>query len=113
MGCIILVPNSDLDAEPMLRKFSILIFACLAVATPQLLADQVMSQTICDASSVAKAHIAKRFPKFETYGLVETISDGGDHWEIAYQPPKDSIGGGPIVKIDKRTCSVVDFIITQ
>lgn len=108
-----MVQNLDLDAELMLGKPSILLFAFIAVATSQLLSDQVMSQTICDASSVARAHIVKRFPKFDTYGLVETVSDGGDHWEVAYQPPKDSIGGGPIVKIDKRTCSVKDFIITQ
>ena len=67
----------------------------------------------CDPATIAKAHIARHFPSFDGSGLRLLVSERDDVWEIAYDLPDGTLGGAPVVTIEKRTCAVVRLRHTQ
>lgn len=77
------------------------------VAVLQLMANQTMSQPTCDPLRVAQEYNAKRYPSFDPAGQTLVISETGNLWELTYELPKGTLGGAPVITIDKRTCKVV------
>jgi hypothetical protein len=68
---------------------------------------EVMSQSECNVEKTAEDFVAKRFPSFDSAGTKLIVSETAGFWEVTYQLPAGTLGGVPIVTIDKRTCTVV------
>src|SRR5438105_733043 len=100
--------NKDLESHPVNVNTQLVLVA--AVATVQLAGDTAMSQPKCDAYRVAQDYIGKRYPRSD---LKPIISETEGIWELRYELPRDTLGGGPVIKIDKRTCKVVYAIHEQ
>ncbi len=90
-----------------------LALAMATFCTIQTMADQTMSQTNCDMLKTAQAYIARQYPFFDAAGLKPLISEQGNLWRLTYELPRGTLGGVPIVTIDKRTCLVVHAEHTQ
>jgi len=83
-------------------------FAAIAIIVPlEFMGRQAMSQPGCDFMKIAQAYIATKFPFFDPAGLKPFISDSGNLWELTYELPRGTLGGTPIITIDKRTCTVI------
>lgn len=85
----------------------------VVVAVLPLTEKEAMSQPKCDMLSVAQQYIAKQFPSFDSTGLKLVTSESGNLWELTYELPRGTLGGVPIITIDKRTCKVVRAEHTQ
>lgn len=77
------------------------------IFTFELMMSQAMSQPKCDFLVVAREYIAKRYPTFDAAGLEPVVSETEKFWEITYELPKGTLGGAPVITIDKQTCKVV------
>jgi hypothetical protein len=87
-----------------LARFTVVIAIIVSL---ELIGRQAMPQPGCDFMKMAQAHIAKQFPFFDPAGLKPFISDSGNLWELTYELPRGTLGGTPIITIDKRTCRVI------
>jgi hypothetical protein len=65
------------------------------------------------AVQVAHDYVAARFPEFDTTKNPPVVHDYGDSWEVEYDLPKDTLGGTPVVIVDKRTLTVLRSFHTQ
>ena len=83
------------------------------VTAAQLIVGQSMSHANCELLRIAEQTIAKRYPTFDPTGKKLVISEKGHLWEMTYTLPPDTLGGAPIITIDKRTCTVVRVQLTQ
>ena len=72
-----------------------------------------MAQSPCDFFGIAQQFIAERYPTFDLKELRPTVSETDSLWELTYELPKGTLGGVPIITIDKRTCAIVRAIHTQ
>lgn len=72
-----------------------------------------MSQPKCDLILIAQRYIREHFQNFDPNGLRLVISEQSHLWQLTYELPADTLGGVPIVTIDKRTCKVVRAEHTQ
>jgi NTF2 fold immunity protein of polymorphic toxin system component len=79
----------------------------------QMTPNQTMSQADCDMLKIAREYIAGRYPLFDAAGLTPVISERGNQWRMTYELPRGTLGGVPIITIDKRTCTVVHAEHTQ
>lgn len=61
----------------------------------------------------AERSIVKTYPAFDLKEFRQAITENGNLWELAYEMPSNTLGGVPIITIDKRTCKVVRIIHTQ
>jgi hypothetical protein len=66
-----------------------------------------MAQDNSDVMKVAQEFISSRYPSFNADGLDPIISERGNLWRVTYRLPQGTLGGGPTVIIDKKTCEVV------
>ena len=73
----------------------------------QLVVGEAMSQPRCDLLKIAQQVIAERYPDFDATGLQLLISETDTLLELTYEIPRGSLGGAPIITIDKRRCTVV------
>jgi hypothetical protein len=64
-------------------------------------------------AQIAKEHVAVRFPTFDTNKNPVVVRDKEDFWEVEYELPKDTIGGTPVVIIDKATQKIIRSFHTQ
>ena len=72
-----------------------------------------MSQPSCDVLQVAQEYIAKRFPSFDVTRFKPVISEQGSFTEVTYELPKGTLGGVPIMVVDRKTCRVIKAIHSQ
>lgn len=72
-----------------------------------LVVGEARSQSHCDLLKTAQQFIAERYPDFDAAGLRPLISDSDTLWELTYELPKGTLGGAPIITIDKRTCKII------
>jgi hypothetical protein len=49
----------------------------------------------------------------EAKNLRSIISDQGETWEVTYQLPPNTLGGFPLIVIDKKTRTVKNVYATQ
>jgi NTF2 fold immunity protein len=89
------------------------VVALVIIATLTLSVNKTMSEPRCDMLKIAEEYISARYPSFDSKGLQRIISEKGNLWELTYEMPETSLGGVPIITIDKRTCQVVRAIHTQ
>lgn len=94
------------------RNVRILVHVAVVTAF-QLMMSQTMSHPKCDLLRVAQGYIAKRYPSFDPAGLKQVVSETGHLWELTYELPEGTLGGAPIITIDKRTCTIVRAEHTQ
>ena len=83
------------------------------VAILEFMGNHAMSQARCDALKVAKEYIAKRYPDFDPSGLKLIITEKNNLWQLTYALPEGTLGGVPVITIDKRACSIVRAQHTQ
>lgn len=79
----------------------------IVVATLQLVDNEPMAQQVCVPLKSAVEYIARRFPHFDSTGLKEVVNERGNLWELTYELPRGTLGGVPIITIDKRSCQIV------
>ena len=84
-----------------------------AVATLQLVTGHTMAQPQCDFFGIAQQFIAERYPTFDSMGLPPIISETDSFWELTYALPRGTLGGVPIITIDKRICKIVRAVHSQ
>jgi hypothetical protein len=71
---------------------------------------EVIEQSLMD---IAERAIAARFPDFRPSGRIPILKDFGNRWEFTYELPEGSLGGSPVVIIDKKTGDVLRIYRTQ
>ncbi|MBI3705573.1 MAG: hypothetical protein HY244_17395 [Rhizobiales bacterium] len=71
-----------------------------------------MAHPRCNMLKIAEKQIGRLFPRFDLKELKRVVAENGNLWELTYEMPGTSLGGIPIVTIDKRTCKVVRAIHT-
>jgi len=96
-----------------MRCMTTLLATTTLATSLQLVTGETMSQSQCDFVRIAQQVIAERYPAFDSTGLQPTISQSDSLWELTYELPKGTLGGVPIITIDKRTCAIVRAIHTQ
>jgi len=96
-----------------MRCITTLLTATAVATSLQLVTGEAMSQSPCDFFGIAQQFIAQRYPTFDSTGLRPTISETDSLWELTYELPRGTLGGVPIITIDKRTCAIVRAIHTQ
>jgi NTF2 fold immunity protein of polymorphic toxin system component len=120
MECTILAPPSghgdlveaDIGEVRLSKTFEL----TLGIATfwmAQMTPNQTMSQANCNVLKIAHEYIASRYPLFDAAGLTPVISEQGSLWRLTYELPRGTLGGVPIITIDRRTCRVVRAEHTQ
>jgi hypothetical protein len=95
--------------NPLSVTLFFLALSLLAITT----VGQSMAQRKCDFMQVAVDYIAKEYPSFDGSKLKPVVFERGDLWELSYELPPGTLGGTPIITIDKRTCKVVKAIHEQ
>lgn len=85
----------------------------VAAVALQMIADQAMAQIECDPLKIALEHIARRYPNFDPNGLKQVVLERGNLWEFTYELPNGTLGGAPIVTVNKRICAIVRSEHTQ
>lgn len=96
-----------------MRCATILLATTTLATLLQLVTGEAMAQSRCDFVRIAQQFIAERYPSFDSTGLRPTISESETLWELSYELPRGTLGGVPIITIDKRTCAIVRAIHTQ
>jgi hypothetical protein len=66
-----------------------------------------MSESKCNIQKVAAEFVARKYPSFNAAGSKLLISEKEIFWEVTWALPAGTLGGVPILHIDKRTCAVV------
>lgn len=62
---------------------------------------------------VAEGYIATHYPDFDGSNFKSIIQDKEDIWEVTYELPELTLGGVPVILIDKKTMEVVSGYHTQ
>lgn len=96
-----------------MRCMTTLLATTTLATSLQLVTGETMSQSQCDFVGIAQQFIAERYPAFDSTGLKPIISESDNLWELTYELPKGTLGGVPIITIDRRTCAIVRAIHTQ
>ena len=63
---------------------------------------------------VAKAFIAEKHPEWKSsLSLPTAVRDKGACWEVSFEIPELTLGGAPVVEIDKKSKTVTRAYHTQ
>ncbi len=63
---------------------------------------------------VAKDYITQHRPEWQSeLGLPPLVTDKGSYWEVTFALPPDTLGGTPVVHIDKQSVKVTKCYHTQ
>jgi hypothetical protein len=65
------------------------------------------SPSECTVARIAERHIAVRYPEFDSLKYPPLVEDKGQTWEVGYELPKNTMGGTPVVVIEKGTLKVL------
>jgi hypothetical protein len=59
--------------------------------------------------SIARSYLQRNHPDWvsETLELPSRITDKGDCWEVTFDLPKDTVGGTPVILVEKTTFRVI------
>ena len=64
--------------------------------------------------TIATAHLQRHRPEWaDVDHLSPKIIVHADHWEVTWRLPPDTLGGTPVVRIDKDTLEVTQAYHTQ
>jgi len=56
---------------------------------------------------IARDYVATRWPNFDLAGSPPIIKSRGELWQVWYQLPEGSLGGTPVLLIDKKSLKVL------
>lgn len=56
---------------------------------------------------IARDYVAARWPNFDLAGSPPIIKSTGELWQVWYQLPEGSLGGTPVLLIDKKSLKVL------
>jgi hypothetical protein len=92
--------------------------ACLVAdpssASPRTIAKECsMTPMHCAVMRVAERYVAAHYPNFDTLKNPPFVHDRGDTWEVGYELPAETIGGTPVIIIEKKTLKVLRSFHTQ
>jgi len=65
------------------------------------------SPSECTVARVAERHIAVRYPEFDSVKNSPLVEDKEQTWQVRYELPKGTLGGTPVVIIEKGTLKVL------
>lgn len=65
------------------------------------------------ASTIAERYVQKRYPEIDRSALQSRTTDHGKYWLVAYDPPEQSVGGGPKIIVEKSTGEVAAAFMDQ
>lgn len=85
----------------------------IVIPTPPKAAERSLSSAETAAVSAARDYVATHFPEFDTVKNPPLVHDNGDTWEVEYELPKGTLGGTPVIVIDKKTLEVLRSSHTQ
>ena len=67
----------------------------------------------CTVKRVAERHIAIHYPDFDSIKYPPIVRDDGTIWTVHYQLPAGTIGGTPVIEIEKGSFKVLRAYRTQ
>src|SRR5690348_510455 len=67
----------------------------------------------CTIVRIAERYIAIHFPEFDSLKNPPIVKDEGSKWHVEYELPEGTIGGTPVLVIDKGTLKVERAYRTQ
>lgn len=82
------------------------LFAVVLCGAGLLQGDVMANDGRCLFSRVAEQYVAKHYPAFDTINNPPIVEDLGSSWKVAYELPPTTLGGTPILIIDKDTLEV-------
>src|SRR5262245_27409006 len=86
----------------------ILLSSWMVLAPAYVQDDLRMRDSECTVARVAERYLAVHFPHFDSVRSPPKILDKGKVWEVYYELPARSLGGTPIIIIDKVTLKVIE-----
>ena len=95
-----------------MRVFRSLAAVFCLVATGFLLNDlranePKMNEDELGVVQIARDYVAARWPNFDLAGSPPIIKSRGELWQVWYQLPEGSLGGTPVLLIDKKSLKVL------
>lgn len=66
-----------------------------------------------DVIVMAQKAISETFPEFRSGERAPEIIDQGEEWKFIYNLSDGSLGGSPVVIIDKKTKKIIKIYRTQ
>jgi hypothetical protein len=99
-----------------LRPIAFLLLTCPIFLYSSLARDGDMASQEskeCLVARIAERYIALHYPDFDSIRTPPIVHDKGTFWEVEYQLPEGTIGGTPVVLIDKATLRVIRAYRTQ
>jgi len=67
----------------------------------------------CTVTRVAERYIAVHYPDFDSMKNPPIVRDDGTIWIVHYQLPTGTIGGTPVIEIEKSSFEVLRAYRTQ
>ena len=61
----------------------------------------------CTITRVAERHIAVRFPEFDSIKYPPIVLEQEGMWRVRYKLPDNSLGGTPVLFIEKGTFRII------
>lgn len=95
----------------LLRRACPWLLAGLATAC-SMAAEKPMT-TESELVAIAGEYVATHYPDFDSSRTKPVVKDLGSKWEVSYVLPQDTLGGTPVVEIDKGSSKVLRAYHTQ
>jgi hypothetical protein len=80
----------------------LVIFGCALVAA----CAQSEAQTE-DPLAIANAFVEREFPEVNVARMRTELTENETSWTVTYRPPRESVGSGPVVTIEKPSGRVI------
>ena len=92
---------------------AVLCFLFLAVWNITI-AGEIKPMTKEKLLAITKVYLAQNHPSWtESLSLPAVFIDHADYWEVTFELPKGTIGGVPVIQIQKRSYKVTKAYHTQ
>ena len=104
--------NMEINVQPIRRACFWLLASLVAVAC-SLAAEKPMTTTESDVLRIAEEYVATHYPDFDRTQSKPVVRDLGSKWEVSYDLPEGTLGGTPIVEIDKGSSKILRAYHTQ
>jgi hypothetical protein len=81
------------------------------VSSVNIVKDQILASEL---EAIALAHIKTSHPEWlDEARRKSVVVDEGETWLVGFPPPAEAQGGGPVVRIDKKSRGVLEFNVVQ
>jgi hypothetical protein len=87
--------------------------ASISMNVDAVAAETSMTSIECTVARVAERYIATHNPDFDSVKNPPIVRDNGKIWIVEYQLPEGTIGGTPVIEIEKGSFKVLRAYHTQ